>query len=166
MPLLPVDRFIQQQKQRPYHVDKDNTCGTTVIYAQVLDVADSAAGAAKVVNREAIPEHAIQGLFDSLNRRHPLQIPLVLHLSHLCKLESLDSAIIVLHLDGLFINKLPGNPCINPADCAHCCSLMILAAMLCCDAAPSLWSRLSLPFCSLLARLVAKLIACLNVLHC
>ena len=85
-------------------------------YAQVFDVADSAAGAAKVFSQEAIPEHAIQGLFDSLSRRHPLQVPFVLHLLHLCKPEILDSAIIVLHLNGLFVIKLPGNPCINPAD--------------------------------------------------
>ncbi len=45
MPLLPVDIFIQQEniQQQPYHVDKDNTCGTTVIHAQVFDAADSAA---------------------------------------------------------------------------------------------------------------------------
>ncbi len=122
MPLLPVDRLIQQQRQRPYHVDKDNTCGTTVTYAQEVDVADSAAGAAKVVSQEATPEHAIQGLFDSLSRRRPLQTPLVLHLSHLCKLEILDSAIIVLHRKSLFVIELPGYPCINPADCAHGCS--------------------------------------------
>ncbi len=48
MPLLPVDIFIQQEKQRPYHVDKDNTCGTTVVYAQVFDAADSAADVEKL----------------------------------------------------------------------------------------------------------------------
>ena len=72
MPLLPVDRLLQKQKQRPYHIDQDNTCGTTVIHAQELDVADSAAGGAKVFSRQAIPEHAIQGLFDTLRWQHPL----------------------------------------------------------------------------------------------
>lgn len=51
MPLLHVDRLMQKQNQRPYDIDKDNTCGTTVMYAQVFDVADSAAGAYFLVEK-------------------------------------------------------------------------------------------------------------------